>query len=150
MDRRRFLAACGIGAGGALLPGFIGRAIAAEQLVETIDVAVKKRLADAGLSAATAAGASYCDVRVGRYLRQFIITREANVQNVVNTESAGVGVRVIADGAWGFAATNDMTPEAVADAARLATAIARANAKNQTAPVRLSTPRISTLSQRLG
>ena len=78
MDRRRFLAACGIGAGGALLPGFIGRAIAAEQLVETIDVAVKKRLADAGLSAATAAGASYCDVRVGRYLRQFIITREAN------------------------------------------------------------------------
>ena len=59
MDRRRFLAACGIGAGGALLPGFVGRAIAAEQLVEPVDVAVKKRLADAGLSAATNAGASF-------------------------------------------------------------------------------------------
>lgn len=138
MDRRKFLAACGIGAGGALLPGFVGRAIAAEQLLETIDIGVKRRLADAGLGAATKAGASYCDVRIGRYLRQFVITREASVQNVVNTESTGVGVRVIADGAWGFAATNDMTAEAVAKAARLATAIAKANAKNQTAPVRLA------------
>ncbi|GAA0638544.1 TldD/PmbA family protein [Brevundimonas lenta] len=138
MDRRQFLAACGIGAGGLLLPGFGGRAIAAEQLVETIDVAVKKRLADAGLSAATNAGASYCDVRVGRYMRQFIMTREANVENVVNTESSGAGVRVIADGAWGFAATNILTAEAVADAARLATAIAKANAANQTTPVQLA------------
>ena len=149
MDRRQFLAACGIGAGGALLPGFAGRAIAAQQLVETIDLAVKKRLADAGLSAASGAGASYCDVRVGRYLRQFVITREANVQNIVNTESTGVGVRVIADGAWGFSATNAMTPEAVAEAARLATAIARANARNQTQPVQLApTPGVGEVSWR--
>ena len=149
MDRRQFLAACGIGAGGALLPGFAGRAIAAQQLSETIDIAVKKRLADAGLSTATEAGASYCDVRVGRYLRQFVITREANVQNIVNTESTGVGVRVIADGAWGFSATNAMTPEAVAEAARLATAIARANARNQTQPVQLApTPGVGEVSWR--
>jgi len=138
LDRRQFLAACGIGAGGALLPGFAGRAVAAGQLVDTLDVAVKRRLADAGLSAATRAGASYCDVRVGRYMRQFIMTREANVENVVNTESTGTGVRVIADGAWGFAATNILTAEAVADAARLATAIAKANAKSQTSPVQLA------------
>ena len=149
MDRRQFLAACGIGAGGALLPGFAGRAIAARQLSETIDIAVKKRLADAGLGAATDAGASYCDVRVGRYLRQFVITREANVQNIVNTESLGVGVRVIADGAWGFSATNTMTVEAVAEAARLATAIARANARNQTQPVQLApTPGVGEVSWR--
>ena len=70
------------------------------------------------MSAAKAAGASYCDVRVGRYLRQFIQTREANVQGVTNTESSGVGVRVIAGGAWGFAATNSLSAEAVADTAR--------------------------------
>jgi TldD protein len=138
VDRRQFLAACGIGAGGVLLPGFAVRAIAAEQLADPIQTAVKRRLADAGLSTASQGGASYCDVRVGRYLRQFVLTREANVQNVVNTESLGVGVRVIADGAWGFAATNTMTPEAVAEATRLAIAIARANAKNQTQPVRLA------------
>ena len=132
-----------------LLPGFAGRAIAASQLTETVDIAVKRRLADAGLSAATGAGASYADVRVGRYLRQFVITREANVQNVVNTESIGVGVRVIADGAWGFSATNTMTPEAVAEAARLAVAIARANAVNQTQPVQLApTPSLGEVSYR--
>ena len=96
VDRRRFLSACGVGASGVLLPGFTGRAIAAEQLVEPLDPALKRRLADAALSAAKTGGASYCDVRVGRYLRQFVMTRETRVENVVNTESTGVGVRVIA------------------------------------------------------
>lgn len=138
MDRRQVLLAFGIGAGGALLPGFAGRAIAAEQLLEPMAPALKKRLAEAGLGAATKAGASYCDVRVGRYLNQFVVTREATVQSVVNTESTGVGVRVIAGGAWGFAATNRLTPEAVAETARLAVEIAKANAKNQSAPVVLA------------
>lgn len=139
MDRRQILLAFGLGAGGALLPGFPGRhAIAAEQLLEPLAIAVKKRLADAGLGAAAKAGATYCDVRIGRYLNQFVVTREAIVQNIVNTESTGVGVRVIADGAWGFAATNQLSAEAVAQTARLAVEIARANAKNQTVPVRLA------------
>ncbi|PJJ97643.1 TldD protein [Lysobacteraceae bacterium NML91-0213] len=124
--------------GGLVLPSVFGRAIAADELVTTIDVATKKRLADAALQAATGSGASYCDVRIGRYLRQFVMTREDKVQNVVNTESTGVGVRVIANGAWGFAATNTLTDDGVAEAARQATAIARANAKIQTEPVRLA------------
>lgn len=133
--------------GGGVLPSFLGRAIAAEELQSTIDVAVKKRLADAAMNAAKSAGATYCDVRVGRYMRQFVITREANVQNIVNTESLGTGIRVIADGAWGFAATNEMTAEAVAKAAQLATSIAKANAKTQTQPVRLApTPGVGEVS----
>ena len=60
-----------------------------------------------------------------------------------------MGVRVIADGAWGFSATNTMTVEAVAEAARLATAIARANARNQTQPVQLApTPGVGEVSWR--
>ncbi|WP_374944292.1 TldD/PmbA family protein [Sphingomonas sp.] len=138
MHRRDFLTATGIALGGGMVPAFLGRAIAAQDLQSMLDVGLKKRLADAALNAATGAGATYCDVRVGRYLRQFVITREANVENVVNTESTGVGIRVIAGGAWGFAATNDLSPEAVAAAARQATAIAKANAKTQTAPVQLA------------
>ena len=72
------------------------------------------------------------------YLNQFISTRDLNVENVVNTESAGVGVRVIANGAYGFAASNDMSPDSIATAARQAVAIAKANAKLQTEPVRLA------------
>jgi TldD protein len=150
MDRRDFLAFTTAFTGAAALsPSFFGQAIAASQLQDGIDIAVKKRLADAGMSAATAAGASYCDVRVGRYLRQFVITRERNVQNIVNTESTGTGVRVIADGSWGFAATNAMTAEAVAEAARQATAMAKANARTQTARVRLApTPGVGEVSWR--
>src|SRR5512138_2639791 len=124
--------------GSLALPAWLGKAVAAEQLVTTLDVSIKKQLADAALQAARSSGASYCDVRIGRYLRQFVMTREDKVQNVVNTESTGVGVRVIADGAWGFAATNGLTTDSVAEAARRATAIARANARVQAEPVQLA------------
>ncbi len=138
MQRREFLALTGLTAGGLLLPSFFGNAIAAEQLLVALDPALKKRLADEAMNAARAAGASYCDVRIGRYLRQFVITREDKVQNVVNTESTGVGIRVIANGAWGFAATNTLTAEGVAAAARQAAAIAKANSQVQGAPVQLA------------
>jgi len=138
VHRRDFLTLGGIGLGGLLVPSYFGKAIAAEQLVTTLDIGVKKSLADTALAAATDAGASYCDVRVGRYLRQFVITREDRVQNVVNTESTGIGVRVIVNGAWGFAATSELTPKGAATAARQAAAIAKANAKSQTRPVQLA------------
>ena len=138
MQRRDFLALTGLTAGGLMVPSFFGKAVAAEQLLTAIDPALKKRLADDAMNAARAAGASYCDVRIGRYLRQFVITREDKVQNVVNTESTGAGIRVIAGGAWGFAATNDLSPAGVVKAARQAAAIAKANAKVQTAPVQLA------------
>ncbi|MBL0164930.1 MAG: TldD/PmbA family protein [Xanthomonadales bacterium] len=137
MERRDFLKVSGIGLGMLLAPAY-GRAIAAEELVTRIDVALKKRLADTAMTAARADGASYCDVRIGRYLRQFLMTREDKVQNVVNTESTGIGIRVIANGTWGFAATSDLGADAVARAARQAVQIAKANSKLTTQPVRLA------------
>ena len=134
MDRRDFLALSGLGLGGLVLPSWLGKAVAADELVTVLDPAIKKRLADTALQAATGAGASYCDVRIGRYLRQFVMTREDKVQNVVNAESTGVGVRVIADGAWGFAATNDISPDAGARAARQATAIAMPTPGSRASP----------------
>ena len=138
MQRRDFLALSGLSLGGLMVPSFLGQAIAAEQLQSVLDVGFKKRLADAALAAAKGSGATYCDVRIGRYLRQFVITREDKVQNVVNTESTGAGIRVIVNGAWGFAATNQLTAEGVAKAAQQAAAIAKANSKSQTSPVQLA------------
>jgi TldD protein len=137
MDRRDFLAASGASLGGLMIPGF-GRAVAAEALLETMDPARKKVLADIALGAATAAGASYCDVRIGRYLRQSITTREKRVQNVLNSESTGAGIRVIVNGTWGFAASSDLSNDGIARAARQAVAIAKANSMAQTEPVRLA------------
>ncbi|MES2149833.1 MAG: TldD/PmbA family protein [Pseudomonadota bacterium] len=137
MERREFLNIGGFALGAMLVPVF-GNAIAAEELLTPLADKFKKTLADTALAAATGAGASYCDVRIGRYLNQFITTRDLNVENVVNTESAGVGVRVICNGAYGFAATSDMSPDSVAACARQAVAIAKANAKLQAEPVRLA------------
>jgi TldD protein len=103
-----------------------------------IPTADKKRLADAALEAARSGGATYADVRIGRYLNQFVSARETKIQNITNTESFGVGIRVIAAGTWGFAATNDVTPDGVARAARQAVAVAKANSKFQTEPVQLA------------
>jgi len=137
MERRTFLNISTLAFGSMIIP-VAGRAIAAEELMNPMAVAAKKALADTALNAATKAGASYCDVRIGRYLNQFVTTRDLNVENVVNTESAGVGVRVICNGAYGFAATSDMTPDGIANAARQAVAIAKANSRLQTEPVQLA------------
>ncbi len=136
MQRRDFLSLSGVGLAGMLLP--FGRSIAAEALLEPADIALRRQLADAALATARKGGATYCDVRVARYLRQSIITRETRVENVINGESSGVGVRVLANGAWGFAATHAQTPEAVVEATRSALAIARANARISSRKVELA------------
>ena len=136
MQRREFLTLSGLAFAGLALP--FGRSVAAEALLEPADTARRRLLADTALAAAREAGASYCDVRVARYLRQSVLTRETRVENVVNAESAGVGIRVLVDGAWGFAATNVQTADAVARATRQAVAIARANSKTRTGRVQLA------------
>ncbi|WP_273455399.1 TldD/PmbA family protein [Nevskia ramosa] len=137
MDRRDFLKRTSTSVGALMLPIY-GNAVAAEVLATQADKAMRKSLADVALNAATKAGATYADARIGRYLRQFVITRETRVENVVNTESTGIGIRVIVNGTWGFAATSDLSPDAVAKAAQQAAAIAKANSKFQTAPVQLA------------
>lgn len=137
MNRRHFIQSSGLATGALILPQW-SRAAAELATKEPLAVAKKKLLADAALNAATKAGASYADVRIGRYLNQSISTREQKVQGVGSTESYGAGVRVIANGAWGFMSVDQLTPETVARAAREAVAIAKANARLQTEPVRLA------------
>ena len=83
-------------------------------------------IANEALNVARSAGASYADARVGRYRRQEISTRERQVSNVSDTESYGLGVRVLVDGCWGFAATSVMTRTAAQSATQQALATARA------------------------
>lgn len=142
MKRRDFIQMSSFGMGALMLPNFPinGKTIDPAQFLENpIDVALKKKLADAALNAAKSKGATYTDVRIGRYLNQFVVTREDKVQNIVNTESYGVGVRVLADGCWGFAAVVDAKSEAeTAKAAEQAVEIAKANARLLSNPVILA------------
>ena len=140
MKRRDFMYMAGMGAAAAMLPAMPvwGRTIEPEDMLGSIDPALKKRMADVALNAARAKGATYTDVRIGRYLNQFVVTREDKVENIVNTESYGMGVRVIANGSWGFAATDKMDNDGIAKAAELAVAIAKENSRLLTSPVELA------------
>ena len=89
---------------------------------------MRAEAADVALARATALGASYADIRINRYRRESIATRERQVQNVSRSTSRGLGLRVLVNGAWGFAATNRVEPAAARAAAEQAVAIARANA----------------------
>lgn len=131
----------GLGAGAMMLPSVpvMGNPIHVEELLNPgLSVAQKKQLSDVALNTAKGMGATYADARIGRYLNQFVFTREDKVQNVVNTESFGIGIRVIANGTWGFSSTNDVSSEGIKKATELAIGIARANSKIQKEPVRLA------------
>ncbi len=126
MDRREFLQLGGVGVGVLAVP-ILGRPVPLLGATGPVPTADKKALANVALNTARMKGASYADVRIGRYLNQFIVTREDKVQNIVNTESYGVGIRVIANGTWGFASTNDVTADGIQKATQNAVANAKAN-----------------------
>ncbi len=141
MKRKDFLQLSAMTVGATLIPKafLFGRSIDPLQAVhEAMDTSLKKELADVALNAAKAKGATYTDVRIGRYLNQFVATQENKVQNVANTESFGAGVRVLANGCWGFAASDNVTKENIARTAERAVAVAKANAKIQGEPVQLA------------
>ena len=73
-----------------------------------------------------------------RQRQNFVFTREQQIQNVVDTDSLGCGVRALVDGTWGFAATRVLTKDGVAAAAREAVAIAKANRMARDRPVVLA------------
>lgn len=140
MKRRDFVQYAGLGSGALMMPSLLmGNPISQEALLAPgMDVALKKQLADVALNTAKSLGASYADARIGRYLNQFVITREDKVQNVVNTESFGVGIRVIVNGTWGFASTSTVTEKGIQEATNQAVGIAKANAILQKEPVVLA------------
>ena len=90
------------------------------------------------LEAAKKAGATYADARIVRRKNEHIFTREDHVVGIGASETYGIGVRVIADGAWGFAASAIVTVAAAEDAARRAVAIAKAARPALKKPVALA------------
>lgn len=140
MKRRDFLQLTGMGFGGTLLAGIplIGNAAPTDLPWYQIDTVVKKKMADIALDAARSKGATYTDVRIGRYLNQFVVTREDKVENIVNTESYGMGIRVLANGSWGFAATDKLDADNIAGTAKMAVDIAKENSRLLIEPVQLA------------
>jgi TldD protein len=87
-----------------------------------------KQFGAMALDAATSQGATYVDVRVMDIRQRYLSAKNGETAQVRESESLGLGVRVIVDGAWGFASTDDLSRQGVLAAALKAVEIARASA----------------------
>lgn len=124
----------GIGSAGVTLLPFIN----SEILAKSIPIYEKKRLADVALAVARQSGAFYADIRIGRYLNQYISSREQQITGITNTESFGFGIRVLVDNTWGFAASNQVNEMEIKRVANQAVLIAKANRQIRSEPVQLA------------
>jgi len=97
-----------------------------------------KHIADWALNTATQRGATYADVRIVDERQRSLATKNGKVGHAASGESLGLGVRVLVDEAWGFAATDDMSREAVERTAAKAVDIAKASARVKEQPIRLA------------
>ncbi|MHB0874634.1 MAG: TldD/PmbA family protein [Anaerolineae bacterium] len=102
-----------------------------------------KDIAERALNAAQVYGATYADVRVEDAETQEVATRDGVVRALEHGRSRGFGVRVIADGAWGFASSSRTTLAEAEQVARRAVDIARASALFSRGPVQLGSPAVS-------
>lgn len=88
------------------------------------------------VESAMSKGAEYADVRFENRSNELSRVYDGKIEELLNNRSIGFGVRVLVNGAWGFASSNNLakTEETVAKAIE----IARASAKKQKKPVRLA------------
>src|SRR6202035_4296784 len=89
-------------------------------------------------------GASYADVRLADDRHRGLSTKNVKVGGASVSESFGFGVRVIADGAWGFAASDDMSRAGVEATAARAVKIAKASARVKQRDIRLAPEKAAT------
>ena len=145
-SRRAFLGRCGAGAAvwTALANGDWSCVSAA---AAAFDVDQLAELAAFAMERARSAGATYADIRINRYRNQRVGFRvqsdratgkPVEVPSVSDSGSFGFGLRVLADGAWGFSAAHEVTREAIARAAGEAVEIAKANAPLRLQPIKLA------------
>jgi TldD protein len=97
-----------------------------------------KTAARLALDAASVRGVTYADARVVSIRNRSLTTKNGRVGHASESESLGLGVRVIVGGAWGFAASADLGRAAVEAAAAQAVEIAKASARVKREDVRLA------------
>ena len=96
-----------------------------------------QEIAGWALETAKRRGASYADARVMDIRHRDISTKNGEVGTLSESESLGIGIRVIANGSWGFASTDRLTREGVQACAAEAVAIAKASALAKTEDIAL-------------
>ena len=81
------------------------------------------------LNVCNARGVQFADLRIVDERQRGLATKNGKVAHAADSNSMGIGIRVLANGAWGFAATEDLTRAGVETTAQQAVEIARASAQ---------------------
>jgi TldD protein len=87
-----------------------------------------RELCGHAIDVALGSGAGYADARVVTRRVQHVSTKNGEVETVSDGETEGIGVRVLVDGAWGFACDRRLSEEGARQAATRAVSFARASA----------------------
>lgn len=87
-----------------------------------------RQLAQSAVETARLKGAGYADARIVHTRLEAITLRNGQLGELNQTDEIGIGIRVLVDGAWGFASTPHLTPEKVQATAALAVQLAKASA----------------------
>jgi TldD protein len=132
------MAAAAIAATSALSPSKSFAGLIRSTEVELPPDDTVRALMMTAINTAKSAGASYSDVRIGRYRDSIVFTREQQIVQTADVDNVGAGVRALVDGTWGFGASKNLTTDGVAAAAREAVAIAKANRIARDQPVQLT------------
>jgi TldD protein len=89
------------------------------------------------LAKASNQSVSYCEARVEEYLSETLNVEGSLLKSSFNYSSQGAGIRVIANGAWGFSSTTGMDKMSLEDAVNSAVKIARSAGEKRVKPVKL-------------
>jgi len=145
MDRRIFLKGA-LASGALALTGLDLRLARAARMMNAspFDTTLTKpsqteqSLVDQLINYAASLGATYCDIRLVRYLSQSVSARDNIITGISDSESYGMGIRVIKNGTWGFTATRNVTEASGKRAIDEAVQMATANAKLRPEPLDLA------------
>ncbi len=103
----------------------------AEEAYQLLDKKSFRNLADHALHTAKKLGATYADIRLGRYHHESIATREERVESVDDSKDFGFGVRILLNGAWGFASNSVIQESSISQMVKEAIQIAQADQRIQ-------------------
>ena len=87
-----------------------------------------KELSNVALEKARSLGASYADIRIVTNKQESIRTKNGNVDSMGSSVSKGFGVRILYDGAWGFASSSLVDEKEINAITEEAVSIAKASA----------------------
>lgn len=141
-SRRQFMETCAGGAAALYLGSCSTSQLGTLDIELTHQGALEKSgwpaLAQAALERVRKGGAGYGDIRLIETRNQVVRAEDRRISGITDRYSAGYGIRALYDGAWGFAAGADFSPDAVRAVADRAVEVARASAMLMKHPVMLA------------